>query len=242
MNINIIDLDNFDINQVKYAKSVNNGTTSSKKISIGYDDNIELYILTPYMINKIDYLPNRKYSFFKMHFDPMLGPILKFFKMIQSLEHNVKQHINRYSNKLEINTIIKTDNTDLFDDNDDDNTDLIKMIYLKLSNQQHKIYDNNSEECSLDKLRNEWKYKVLLKIDSIWINSDKRRYGLKIEMVQLKIYQPIYQMKCLIDNENENKELKKNKYLEREDNGGSNVNINQTINIPISNVIIPDNV
>ncbi len=228
MDINIINLENFDINKLRYAKSCKNG--SNKKISIGYDNNTDLYILTPYITNTNSYQRN---SYIKLLFDPLLGDILKFYNIIESLEDDAKRHINKYSNTLKINSIIKRDNSDLFDDSDNENDSYIKMLYINLLNQKYKVYNHNSEECNLNELKNGWKFKMLLKIDSIWINTSKKRFGLKIDLIQLKIHQPIYQTKCLIDIP-VSQEYKRDIIARTNE---TQININQMINVPMN---IPD--
>lgn len=194
MDINIINTNEFDINDITLSRSITINSYK-KKISIGYKDNTELYILTPIFTNNINY-HNDKYQFLKILFDPLLGQILNFYDKILLIEEHIKEHIKKNNSKYMLNSIIKNDKQDLFDD---DGSECIKAMLLKLNN--YKVYDNNSNECELNLLRIGWKFKALIKIDYIWIDIDKKRYGLNIDLVQLKIIQPITQIRCLIDNE-----------------------------------------
>ena len=233
MDINIVKTDNFDIKNIVYSKSVITGS-NKKKISIGYNINgithDNLHILSPYMTNTMDFLSNHKYQYLKLVFDPFIGAILDFYNIFDSLELSVKNHIFKYNTKYTISSIIKNEYTNDFIDDDDIQLDenFIKCIYIKLINPNnktksiYKIYDPNSNECCINSLKNGWKFKCLIKINSIWIDQTKKKYGLNIELVQLKIHQSISQTKCLIDNE----EL----YTKRETFIVSNneLNINQT--------------
>jgi hypothetical protein len=209
MDINIINTDNFDIKQMVLSKSVFVGT-NKKKISIGYGDNTDFYLLTPLFTNNMDFLSNHKYQYLKMIFDPMLGHILKFYNIIQSIETSIKDHIIKHNKNYTLQSAIRNDSTDLFIDENDVNFDIdlnnIKNMYLKLTNYsktqtRYTFYDANCTECSLSNLKNGWKFKALIKIDSVWIDTMKKKFGLNIELVQLKILQPIIQTKCLIDND-----------------------------------------
>lgn len=194
MDINIINIDNFDINDINLSRSISINSYK-KKISIGYKDNTELYLLTPLITNNINY-QNDKYQFLKILFDPFLGQILNFYNIIISIEKYIKEHIHKNNPKYILNSIIKNDKQDLFDD---DGSECIKAMLLRLNN--YKVYDNNSNECELSLLKVGWKFKALIKIDYIWIDIDKKKFGLNIELIQLKIIQPITQIRCLIDND-----------------------------------------
>ena len=98
MDINIIDINAFDINKIKLYKSYFTGP-NKKKISIGYDTHIDLHIFTPFFINHMDFLQNHKYQYLKLIFDPMLGDILKFYNIINNTESYIKQHIQKNNNK-----------------------------------------------------------------------------------------------------------------------------------------------
>jgi hypothetical protein len=210
MDINIINIDNFDITQIKYSKSFFIGS-NKKKISIGYGENTDFHLLTPLFTNTMDFLSNHKYQYLKMIFDPMLGNILKFYNIIQSIELSIKDHILKHNKQYTLQSVITNDQndpSDLFIDEEDVNIELdnIKNIYLKLTNNQkiqpqYKIYDSNCTECSLSNLKDGWKFKGLIRIESIWIDTIKKKFGLNLELVQLKILQPIVQTKCLIDND-----------------------------------------
>lgn len=194
MDINIINIDNFDINDITLSRSISINSYK-KKISIGYKDNIELYLLTPIFTNNINYQNNR-YNFLKILFDPLLGQILNFYNNIISIEKHIKEHIQKNNPKYMLNSIIKNDREDIFDD---DGSECIKSILLKLNN--YKIYDDNSNECDISLLKIGWKFKALIKIDYIWIDIGKNKFGLNIELIQLKIIQPQTQIRCLIDND-----------------------------------------
>jgi hypothetical protein len=207
MDINIININDFDIKQITYSKSFFIGQ-NKKKISIGYGDKTDFHLVTPFLTNTMDFLLNHKYQYLKMIFDPMLGDILKFYNIILSIENSIKNQILKNNKLFTLQSIIRNDQTDIFIDDEEHNIELnsIKNIFLKLtsnfkSEPSYKIYDTNSVECSLNNLKNGWKYKGLIKIDSIWIDTIKKKFGLNLELVQLKILQPIVQTKCLIDND-----------------------------------------
>ena len=73
----------------------------------------------------------------------------------------------------------------------------------------YRIYDSNSKECQLSNLKNGWKFRTLIKFDSIWIDTDRKKFGINLDLVQLKIYQPISRIRCLIDNDTYTRELSK---------------------------------
>jgi hypothetical protein len=207
MDISIININDFDIKLLTFSKSFFIGQ-NKKKISIGYDDNTDFHILTPLFTNSMDFLSNHKYQYLKMVFDPMLGNILKFYNIIKSIENSVKELILKHNKNYTMQSIIRNDQMDMFIDDEEIDIELnsIKNIYLKLSNHPklvplYKIYDSNNNECQLNNLKNGWKYKALIKIDSIWIDTMKKKFGINLDLIQLKILQPIVQTKCLIDND-----------------------------------------
>jgi hypothetical protein len=229
MDINIVDINTFDISKITFSKSVLI-TPIKKKISIGYDDNIDLHILSPIFINNMNFLSNNKYPYLKLIFDPMLGHILKFYTFIQNIEIYITQHIEKNkNNKYTISSIIKNDQSDYNDLFDNTNhNDYIRTIFLKLSNlyksePKYKVFDNNLQECNLNSLKNGWKFKTLIKIDYVWIDIEKKKFGLSLDLIQLKIIQPISQIKCLIDNDIP--DIKKENFKLR----NSNNDIDQTI-------------
>jgi len=209
MDINIVNINDFDIKQITFSKSFFIGQ-NKKKISIGYDDNTDFHILTPLFTNSMDFLSNHKYQYLKMVFDPMLGNILKFYNIIKSIENSVKELILKHNKNYTMQSIIRNDQMDMFIDDEEVDIDIelnsIKNIYLKLSNHPklvplYKIYDSNNTECQLNNLKNGWKYKALIRIESIWIDTMKKKFGINLDLIQLKILQPIVQTKCLIDND-----------------------------------------
>ncbi len=202
MDINIVKLDEFDLKKITYSKSFFT-TTNKKKMSIGYDQHIDIYIPTPIFTNNMDFLPNHKYQYIKLIFNPMLGPLLKFYNTIVGIEQNIFKHVLKHNPKYQLVSIIKSEQNDIFSDEITEN-DITKLIYLKLSNSPYKIFDTNSSECCLNKLKLGWKFKMLIKIDSIWIDVDKKRFGLNLELSQLKIIQPIVEKKCLLDDYDDN--------------------------------------
>jgi len=235
MDINIININDFDIKQIAFSKSFFIGS-NKKKISIGYGENVDFHILTPLFTNTMDFISNNKYQYLKMVFDPMLGNILKFYNIIQSIETLIKDHILKHNKNYTLQSVIRNDQTDLFIDENQMDTEInnIKNIYLKLTNHPksestYKIYDANCNECLLNNLKNGWKYKGLIKIESIWIDTLKKKFGLNLELVQLKILQPITQTKCLIDNDI----LIVKKDVYKYSNNTLNLNQNIQANLPI---------
>lgn len=207
MDINIINFNEFDINQISYSKSFFISQYNKKK-SIGYGNNTDLFLLTPLFTNNIDFSSNNTPQYFRMDFDPMLGNILNFYNIIMSIENNIKNYILKHNKNYTLQSISRNDPNDVFIDEELLDTEInnIQNIYLKLTRNSKKeilckVYDTNNIECSLDNLKNSWKYKGLIKIDSIWIDTIKKKFGLNIELVQLKILQPIIQIKCLIDSD-----------------------------------------
>jgi hypothetical protein len=192
MDINIVKLDNFNIDKITFSKSffIN---SSKKQISIGYDDYTDLHILTPTFTNDINFynIP----TYFKLNFNPMLGPILNFYNIITNIENNIKSNILKNNPTYKLNSVLKNDNSDFIDDEDD----IIKKLFLRLS--KAKFYDHNSNECDLNVLQVGWKFKALIKIDYIWIDIINKKFGLNIELIQLKIIQPVSTIRCLIDDD-----------------------------------------
>jgi hypothetical protein len=236
MDINITNINDFDMKQIIFSKSFFIGL-NKKKISIGYGDNVDIHILTPFFTNIMNYINGNKYQYLKIVFDPMLGNILKFYNIIQSLEYIIKDHILKHNKDYVLQSIIRDDQDDLFSDNNID-INTIKNICLKLINYsksdiQYKIYDDNCEECSLNNLKYGWKYKGLIKFESIWIDTQKKKFGLNLELVQLKIKQPITQIKCLIDNDN----IIIKKDIHKYSNNKLNTDQNIITNIPLNNEI-----
>jgi len=190
-----MDIDNLQIENIQFSKSFSINTTN-KKISIGYNNQLDLHILTPIFTSGMNYLPLINYQSLKCNFEPMLGPMFKFYNIIYQIEQRIKQHILKHNNDYILSTIIKNDKVDLFDDSIEDYT---KYMSLHINNDL-KYYNNNNEETTLNDLRINFKFKALLKIDSIWINTQTKKFGLKIEPIQIKIIKPISMSKCLIDN------------------------------------------
>lgn len=194
MDINIINLNEINIDNITLSNEINLGN-GKKKISIGYNENQELYMLTPHFINNMIFQENQKYEFIKLIFEPMLGDMKKFYNFITTLESKIKKTIKLKNHTM--NQLIRDESIEIFDESEM-NDETIKNMYLKISSSL-RIYDNQSRECSIDKLIKGWKFKCLIKIDSIWINTTSKKYGLCVHLYQLKMYQPIHQLKCLID-------------------------------------------
>ena len=194
MYINIININDFDINNINLSKlySIN---LNLKKIAIGYNNNIDLHIETPLLLNNMNYISNIKYNSFKIRFEPLLGSILKFYNIIIQIEQYIKIHIHKYYKDYILHSIIKNDKIDCFDDSND----YIQYILLDIHNNL-SIFNNINELSILSDLKYKDKYKSILNIDSIWINTITKKFGLKIEIIQLKIIKPIATIKCLIDN------------------------------------------
>jgi hypothetical protein len=196
MDISIININDLLIDKIQFSKSFSINR-NQKKISIGYNDQIDLYILSPIFISSMSYLPTISYQSIKLRFEPMLGPMIKFYNLINQIEHLIRQHILKHNTNYTLCSIIKNDRIDLFDDSVDDYT---KYISLSISNDT-KYFNHSNEESTLSNLKINFRFKTLLKIDSIWINTHSKKFGLKIEMIQLKIIKPITSIKCLIDND-----------------------------------------
>jgi len=212
MDINIINFSDFDYSKIKLSNPINI-TSTRKKIFIGYENEDNVHILSPYLNNNLIYTTPIKHNFIKLIFDPFIGPIYDFYKLIENFETNIKTHINQIMPHYNFISIIKSDQTDIFDDDKDDNENNnindnlnISYIHLKLNLNETrdgkitKIYDSHSFECDITNLKNGWKYKCLIHFNYIWFDSDKKRCGLSLDLTQLKIYQPSYLSKCLIDN------------------------------------------
>ena len=198
MDINIVKLNSFNINKIILSKSYS-VCDNNKKISIGYDDFSDLHLLSPIFINNTNYIS----QILKIRFEPLLGDILKFYNYIIQIEQKIKEHVLKHNKGYYFCSIIKTDKIDLFDDTFND---YVKFISINLNkNSLYKIYNNSNEECNINNLKNELKFKTLLKIDYIWVNTFTKKFGLHIDLIQLKIINPIATLKCLIDNDDEPK-------------------------------------
>ena len=62
MEITVINVDEFNLDNIKLSK-ITNHKYVKKKISIGCNNNNEFYLLTPTFINHMDFHNNIKYSF-----------------------------------------------------------------------------------------------------------------------------------------------------------------------------------
>jgi hypothetical protein len=191
--IHIVDIDNFNIDNITTPKKITNININKQKLSIGYN-NKDFYLITPFFINYNDY-HNSKIQYLKLSFDPLYGEILKFYETILLIEQKSKDILSKY---YSLNSIIKTENINGFDLFDIDVFENIKYMYIKLNN-HYKIY-SDLHETNIDYLKQKWYFKCLIKIDSFWIDINKKTYGLSIDLIQIKISQPIYQIRCLIDN------------------------------------------
>jgi hypothetical protein len=234
MDINILTYDNFDINNINYSKLININS-SKKKINIGYREEDNLHIITPLFTNNIHYINlMNKIQFMKITFDPFIGPIYKFYQLLENIENNIKLYIEKIKPKYTLHSIFKEEQNDVFDDDDDSDTDTntnndinniddildstvssissnIKYINLKLNHHEQntntnydkctKIYREDASECDISYLKNGSKYKCLINLDYIWFDINKKKFGLSIEIKQIKIYQPTYLSRCLIDNQ-----------------------------------------
>ena len=211
MDINIVNFSNFDYDKIKLSLPINI-TSNRKKIFIGYENEDNLHILSPYFNNNLIYSTPTKYQFIKIIFDPFIGPIYDFYKLVYEFEKNIKTHINNIMPNYNFVSIIKSDQIDIFDDNNDNDNDNDNNEYLSTSyilqklninetkeGKITKIYNSQSSECDITNLKNGWKYKCLIHFNYIWFDSDKRRCGLSLDLTQIKIYQPSYLSKCLID-------------------------------------------
>ena len=208
MDIDILNINNFDINKLVFSKVVNLNPYK-KKISIGYNNLIDLYILTPLFTNSINFNLNSKISFIKLSFDPLLGDILKFYNIVNEIEDNINKNILKLYPNYELSSILKFDKNDIdifqkIDNEDDNNNDnnYIKYMYLSLDSKNdytYKIFDDNNHETNINQLKLGSKFKSIIKIDYIWIDIKKKKFGLNINLIQLKFIQPIYQIKCLFD-------------------------------------------
>jgi hypothetical protein len=209
MDINIISNDMFDINYINLSKSVFVGP-NKKKISIGYQNQSNLHLISPAFLSNANY--SLKSQDLKVTFDPLLGQILHFYNNLDLIFNFVKTKILKNNPDYLIIPFFKKtfpDGIDLFMEDDDNLSEddikneisYIKTVYLKLT-KNVKIYDCDSFETTIDLLKIGWLFKFIIKIDHIWIDTKTKKCGLNIELVQLKIFQPIYQIKCLIDSGN----------------------------------------
>lgn len=222
MDINICQIDDFDFDKITLSKSVYLGN-GRRKMSIGYDKHADFHLLTPFFVSDHNY--TQYDQSLKLIFDPMLGPILKFYNFINNVLESIKTKINKNNPEYILQQLFKNnvaDDVNIFIDDDNSTSqpiNCIKTIFLKLTNSYLnsrseskytptcKIYNQFSNECDIDLLKLGWHFKALIKIDHIWINIRTKKYGLNIDLIQLKIFQPIYQFKCLIDTNDKHESL-----------------------------------
>jgi hypothetical protein len=197
LDINIVNLNDIDLNRIKFSKS-SSINKDQKKISIGYDSHIDLHIQTPLLTSTMNYTKSFN-NLISIRFDPMLGQILLLYKFIIDIEKHISNHILRHNHDYKLCTIIKSECIDLFDDNKDNYTK-----YILLNAQLTKFYNNINEPTVINQIKNKSKYKALLNIESIWINTTSKKFGLKIEPIQIKIIEPLSTNMCLIDYNPEN--------------------------------------
>jgi hypothetical protein len=203
LDINIVNLNDIDFNRIKFSKSISINK-DQKKISIGYDSYIDLHIQTPLLTSTMNYTKSFN-NLINIRFDPMLGPILLLYKFIIDIEKHISNHILRHNHDYKLCTIIKSDCIDLFDDNKDNYTK-----YMLLNSQLTRFYNNNNELITINQIKYRSKFKTLLNIESIWINTNSKKFGLKIEPIQIKIIEPLSTNMCLIDYNLDN-QIKTNK-------------------------------
>jgi hypothetical protein len=134
--IHIVDIDNFNIDNITTPKKITNININKQKLSIGYN-NKDFYLITPFFINYNDY-HNSKIQYLKLSFDPLYGEILKFYETILLIEQKSKDILSKY---YSLNSIIKTENINGFDLFDIDVFENIKYMYIKLNN-HYKIYSD----------------------------------------------------------------------------------------------------
>ena len=225
MDIKIINITDFNDTKIKFSPLINI-SVNKKKINIEYDED-SFYLLSPYFINNTVFISNINYNFIKITFDPFIGSIYKFYKIIEQIENNIKLHIEKIMLNYNFVSILKKEQFDHFDQfeqsdhfdqsdqsnqndqNDQRESTNISYINLKLNlnlsdqfitnNKITKIYKEMSE-CNIEKLKKGWKYKCLIYFNHIWIDTIKKRYGLNLDLIQLKIHEPSYLSGCLIDN------------------------------------------
>ena len=192
MDINIVNIDEINLKHIDFSKSISINK-DQRKISIGYNSNIDFHIQTPLLTSNMNYAHSYN-NMCRIRFDPMLGQILKFYKFIINLENLINDHILKHNIDYRLCTILKNDNVDLFDNSPDD---YLKYILLSINNT--KIFNNMNELTTIRDLKYGYKFKSLVKIDSIWINCINKKFGLNIELIQIKIVKPLYMSTCLID-------------------------------------------
>ena len=128
---------------------------------------------------------NQNYNLFKYKFDDFILLFKEVDGEIESLTYNKKV----YKDFIEIQLLL----FNLFDYKNIEYIDVylqsIQGIYIE--NIYDDYYDNNSNECELNLLKVGWKFKALIKIDYIWIDIGKNKFGLNIELIQLKIIQHV---------------------------------------------------
>ena len=120
MDISIININDLLINnniQLSKSFSVNK---DQKKISIGYNDTMDLYIESPIAISiSNNYI--RSYNLkLKLRFEPLLGQMLKFYNVLIQIESLIKQHVQSRNIDFKLCSIFKNDQIDLFDQSPDD--------------------------------------------------------------------------------------------------------------------------
>jgi hypothetical protein len=228
MDINIIDFQTIDYDKIFFSQIVNI-TSNRKKIFIGYENSECLTLITPYFLNNMIFLPNNKYQYIKIIFDPLAGQIYEFYKVIQNIENIINSYIDEILPSYKFVSILKSDlnnMSDIFDEDENNNDALegsiselnISYINLKLNLTETKdgkitkVYNNNFNECNLSELKNGWKFKCLLNFSYVWFDTDKKRCGLNLDLLQIKIHQPIYLNKCLIDSNIGHNQLSHNQY------------------------------
>lgn len=234
--IHIVDINNFNIDNIVIPKKITNININKQKLSIGYN-NKDFYLITPFFINYNDY-HNSKIQYLKLIFDPLYGDILKFYETILLIEQQSKDILSKY---YTLNSIIKTENikdVDLFDTDIFEN---IKYMYIKLNN-HCKIY-KDLHETNIDNLKQKWYFKCLIKIDSFWIDINKKTYGLSIDLIQIKISQPIYQIKCLIENKESLKPINESIIVQKSEQLSSiSYHITETTNKKeVKSIFVPPN-
>ena len=180
-------------------------TNNKYKMAMGLDYTNNLIFITPIFKNTNDsyqYLNNNNnISQIKFSLEPFLGNIEKFFNLIIDIEKMILDKIKITYPNMTLKSIFDSDITsnDLFDID----TTLFFNIKLYYHNKKRlfKFFDKNNNILDNINIKYENQIKFLIDLSDIWIDPDRNRCGINCKLLQAKLYDSIYDMDCLIDNE-----------------------------------------
>jgi len=189
-----IKMDNFKKQSTRY------------KIKTMYDSNStfkKIVFISPMIDLNINW-SNLKFQIIKYALDPLTGPNLKLYDLINDIENISFQELKRNFGpgckfKSIFSNICQDEDNDFIDEDDNNNLNFdTKMITLKIS-KNVIMYDSCGIKMDKNKLEMKNRnYKFLIELTELWYDSEKKLGGCNFNIVQIK-YFPFYYERDLIE-------------------------------------------